>query len=153
MRFEKMNWAEQIRFMKRLHGRLNRGLFGGQLTQPEFSIEYIRLEHDDPDGLFWGGYKKTVWQNGECVIPRCIAIDHTLVEDISGMRTQREQFYLLALILLHEMVHQFCDENGIDDSDHNENYQQAAEDHWLYRIGEDEYSPVLHMISARMRIR
>lgn len=148
-----MSWAEQIRFMKRLHGRLNRGLFGGQLTQPDFSIESVRLSHDDPDGLAWGGYRKAVWQNGECVIPRCIAIDHTLVDFISGMRTQREQFYLLSLVMLHEMVHQFCDENDIDDQDHNKNFIQAAEKHGLCGNGEGENSPVLYIISAGMRIR
>jgi len=42
-------------------------------------------------------------------------------------------------VLLHEMVHQYCNQNGIDDIDlngkHNENFREAAEKHGLTQYG------------------
>ena len=54
-------------------------------------------------------------------------------------KTEKEQLYVITIWLLHEMIHQFCHENNIDDglNKHNENFVRVAKEHGLIRKLED----------------
>lgn len=61
-----------------------------------------------------------------------IEIDHRVFEDPWECADYDEdRAYAILMVMLHEMIHQYCFENGIDDGDHNDNFTKAADEHGL----------------------
>lgn len=154
MRFENLEFREQICFLRRLHKQLNKDLFDGQLKQISIDIENLN-GHRTKEKAFAEYLTETV----PGIIPRKISFDHDFIDYISQLKTQKEQGRLITQVLLHEMIHQYCAENGINDENHSDAWQQAAAEHGLhsiYKNGEfqEEWAlPVAHIATINLRIR
>lgn len=135
MRFEKLDFPEQIKFLKRLHKRINKRLFNGELGKVFIDIENINKYYEDGYEAA-ACFRKTSDKYPE-LFPKAILISHEYERDIESLPTQKEQILQLFGLLLHEMIHQYCYENGIDDGNHNEAWQKAAEEHGLISKYED----------------
>ena len=60
-----------------------------------------------------------------------IRFSYELADDIAKCKTIREQVHMLAETMLHEMVHQYCHENGINDENHNDAFIEAEDAHGM----------------------
>lgn len=133
MRFENLLFPNNIRVLKRLHKRLNKELFDGQLNDT-IKIDICNLHN----GLFKTSEKAVA---GFCVpneiIQESILFDNQFIDDIAAYPTQKLQAIALTHMMLHEMIHQYCYETGIDDHHHGEAWQQAAEEHGLHIKNEE----------------
>ena len=61
-------------------------------------------------------------------------INPDFITRLGKLDTQKEQAKALVRAMLHEMVHQYCAKNDIDDRNHSEQWQRAAADHWLHSV-------------------
>jgi len=130
MRYEQLTHAGKMKTLKRMHRFINKHFFNNSLRVIPLDIENISKE-EDLSGLF-----------GVCDIPgfpypEKISISHELEKDIEKMKTQKEQVLLLGTILLHEAIHQYCYENGIEDENHAGQWKETAKEHGLISIYED----------------
>ncbi|MBR4908262.1 MAG: hypothetical protein IKZ43_04535 [Acidaminococcaceae bacterium] len=167
MRFEALEWEKQIAFLERLHKTINQEIFKGEL-KPVW-IDIRNLNKGDPKDDCWARYFKE--ENGHyetmCIdsvtqkvtYPESIFFDHCFVNTLEKKPTQKIQAYYLTAVMLHEMIHQYCAKNGIDDRNHSEQWQQAATDHGLHsvykdgEIQEESLKGVALWISGLLRIR
>ena len=117
MRFEKLKHIDKLAFLTRLHKRLNKNLFNNELHQ--VSVDIVNLEN------CYGMY---------CRNPERIIFSLEMMEQVKQCRTQQDQIYIITLILLHEMIHQYCALKGIEDKDHPIQWQEEAEKHGLHSI-------------------
>lgn len=122
MRFENMGHDKQLRFLQNLHKRINLELFNGGLRTIAIDIR------DLPPDCF------AMYCKANSIEPDRILFSLDFKEYIDRQRTQKEQEIAVFQILLHEMVHQYCAETGIDDTGHNEQWQQAATAHGLHSV-------------------
>lgn len=140
MRFERMDYTQRRKALKRLHRRLNKRLFGNLLS------EKIILCVGNVGGNLAGRFNPLdgFIDGMQCPI---IELSHEFVdEDLSKCRTQKQQIYLLTMVLLHEMIHQYCFENGIDDTGHNDRFIEEAKKHGLISsIGNGIYQEELDL--------
>lgn len=130
MRFEKLDFFQQINVLKRMHRLLNKHKFDGKLS--EVSIDICNIEKT---GDYYAMYIRACPKFGR--FKNGIAFSYSFEEDIEKEKTIRDQVYMIGLIMLHEMIHQYCHENGIDDSGHNQNFMDAAKEHGLHSIYKD----------------
>ena len=134
MRFETLDWEKQCKVLNKLHTLLNRNVFGGELNEIPVSIENLNNGlYQTPDcyGVFFNNDPATKSER--------IILSLEFMDRIIRCRTQKEQRYCLVMVLLHEMIHQYCYEKGIDDRNHNNAWINEAKDHWLvsdYKDGE-----------------
>lgn len=126
MRFEVMEHGQQMRFLQRLHATINQEFFKGELQPIKIDVRNL---NKTPDSDIWAMYCRA-----NDLEPDRILFAIEFEEYIERQRTQREQAASLFQIMLHEMIHQYCAETGIDDTDHNEQWQQAAAAHGLHSI-------------------
>lgn len=126
MRFERLEPDAQMIFLSRLYTRLNSELFEARLKGIPVCIAGSPFE-PDAAGYFHKPQPTDRHKNGYIVITR------GFIEDsIKPCKYQWHQVVLLATILLHEMIHEYCYENGIDDAEHNEHWQAEAEKRYLH---------------------
>ena len=118
-----MEYQAKIKFLYKVYEILNKNLFDGKLTIGKIDIENL----DEAYAKF--SVKEWILPDGEYTDIECISFSHEFVQRVSEEKYQKVQHYLIVMIMLHEMVHQYCYENGINDEDHNENFQKIAEKH------------------------
>lgn len=129
MRFELLSYAGKMETLKRMHRHINKHFFNNSLRDIPLDIENISKE-EDLNGRF-----------RVCDIPgfppEKISISIEFEEDIAQLKTQKEQVLLLGSVLLHEAIHQYCYENGIEDKNHAGQWTEEAERHGLTSIYEN----------------
>lgn len=126
MRFEKM--SDDLRFynLKRLNKCINKHCFNNELEEAEIDM----CEGDEMD-FFAIYYHPTIYHHYHEILVSSETIDR-----LANYNTIKKQEEALFIIVLHEMVHQYCYENGINDDDHNENFIDACKHHGLMRYQE-----------------
>ena len=154
MRFETKSLQEKRLTLRRLHRFLNDMVFNNELDEDiiidiqdinEYKDEGdiyndaicgIRPRHKDHSIPLEDLYKL---DNSEIEIATAILFDVKFIEDVGKLKTQKMQILLLARIMLHEMVHQYCRANGIDDkSDHDDQWYEIARQHGLEHGVDDD---------------
>lgn len=127
MRFEAMEYRQKMRFLQRLHATINREFFKGELKPVMIDIRNLNKTTGD-DCL-------AMYCKADTLQPDRILFSHEFVEVIAQQRTQRNQALIFFQVMLHEMIHQYCAENGIDEKEgHDEQWQQAAALHGLHSV-------------------
>lgn len=131
MRFENLEWGKRIRFLQRLHKKLNKELFNGCLNDILIDIQNLNKfdEWDDCYAQYRTGNKEFL----EFFPPR-ILFSLEFLDRLELFKTQKEQVMFLSQIMLHEMIHQYCHENGIVDDNHSEAWQEEAAKHGLHSV-------------------
>lgn len=131
MRFESMEFNNKISFLHRIHRMLNREIFNNELK--DVLIDIRNLNKDPNKERCVAMYCKA-----ESYQPERILFDYRFEDNyIASSRTQKEQAVLITQIMLHEMIHQYCAQKGIDDTAHSEAWQQKAEEHGLHSTYKD----------------
>lgn len=144
MRFEEMDFLEQINTLSKFHKRINRDFFNNELKTIKLDVENINKGDPENDG-YACFRSKAIFFNPETLTPyfdEKISFDNVFIEFLREQKTQKLQSYYIGFIMLHEMVHQYCYENGIDDTNHANGWSQAALDHHLvskYTNGKIDY--------------
>ncbi len=126
MRFEQLDHFGQMRNLKRLHRYINECFFENSLNEAQMDIENL------PEGVLAMFYIRHVPRDEET-----ISLSYEFMEELSSFKTQKEQTLHLGGVILHEMIHQYCYENGIDDKDHAGQWSEVAEKHGLISRYED----------------
>ena len=138
MRYEKLSWLEQKEVLFNLHHLLNEQLFNNELKTIDINLENLNnamYQIDDALAVFLN-HDQIPNTEMKMVRGERILFSHEFLGEIAACKTQREQRYLLVQVMLHEMIHQYCYETGIDDDDHNENFISEAERHGLVCVYE-----------------
>ena len=130
MRFETLDYESTRNTLRRLHKRLNKNLFGGELHEVRLCVENL----DNPFSCNTPYPAFARFRSRDLMGNESISFDHSFADFLEGLETQREQVYMLTLVMLHEMIHQYCYENGIDDSGHGGEWSRIAEAHGLHSI-------------------
>lgn len=133
MRFEKMDFSERSKTLSKFHKRINRDFFNNELKTIVLDIANInkRDPKNDDYACFRG---KELFANDETqtsYFDEKIIFDHVFIDFLSKQKTAILQCYYIGAVMLHEMVHQYCFENGIDDKNHANGWSKAALDHHL----------------------
>lgn len=138
MRFEKLSQLEQKEVLVNLHHLLNEQLFNNELKTINISLENLDNAMYQIDDAFAVFFSHDFIFNSEMKMVRGerIIFSYEFCDAIAAYKTQREQRYLLVQVMLHEMIHQYCYETGLDDGDHNENFMREAEKHGLVCVYE-----------------
>ena len=127
MRYETLSHSAKMNFFQRLHKKLNHDFFDGELEHIFIDVQNIS-KHED----LWGLYR-----DGNEIYPKAILFSYEFEDHIEQLKTQKEQLVVVAYILCHEMVHQYCSENGIDDTNHSAEWQKQAAKRGVLDIYED----------------
>ena len=138
MRFEKMDFAEQIKTLTRLHGYLNREIFKKALPT-DIVIDICNInkqEGRDFAACFRRNYIIYDAEGAHTTTAILFGLEF-MDDDIPRMKTQAEQAFVLGETMLHEMIHQYCYENNIDDTNHGGKWQETAEKFQLTSIYKD----------------
>ena len=141
MRFEEKGSMEQIRTLKRLHKYLNREIFQNALSE-DIVIDICNINKGERDEDFAACFRR------EHIAPdmktRAITLKEAVLfgnefiyDDIARMKTQKAQAFVLGAVMLHEMIHQYCYENGLDDTNHGGQWLETAERFQLLSAYED----------------
>ena len=121
MRYEKMTEEQQEAMLARLYRRLNKRLFNNELNPlPIWVVD--KIDWTD-DGEAWAAFSAEKQR---------FYFSSILNDDLSTMKKD-DQLWFLASLLTHEMTHQYCWENGIDDSNHNAAFWEELEKRGLKR--------------------
>ena len=117
----------------RLYKRLNKRLYNNSLTLPEIQIADV-LYTREKFSTCWAGFKQHT---------NSFAFSRDIEKDFIEYRLSIEdQKRFLCAMMLHEMAHQYCFANKIDDSYHCQEWQDVANSHGLelkYTDGVCEY--------------
>lgn len=127
MRYEQLDYAGKMKTLKRLHRHINKHFFNNALHSIPLDIENISKEED-----LYGRFSVREYAPFEK-----ISISYELEEDLMKLKTQKEQVLFLGSVILHEAIHQYCYENGIEDKNHAGQWTEEAEKHGLKSIYED----------------
>lgn len=127
MRFEQLDFHDKIKLLQRIHRKINKELFGSSLQNIYLDIE--NLNKYDGQELIDGAFLTFPHKK--------ISLSHEFVERIEKLKTQKEQVIHLFALILHESVHQYCYENGIDDKNHGGQWTEEAARHGLISIYEN----------------
>lgn len=141
-------YSDHMRMLIEIHTSLNKMLFDGRLKPIKMDICNIHDSNID-------GELNAVYRQRMITLPgvpdRCILIDNLFVTDIlpkAGDAT--DQMLLLMETVLHEMVHQYCDENGEDDQNHCGAWSEVANKHGLYvEIWDEEHDDYLQELDPK----
>jgi len=119
VRYEQMTEDQQEKMLARLYKRLNKTLFDGKLeARPIWIVEEIDWVSD---GEAWAAFSAEKQR---------FFFSSVINEDIKRLK-KKDQIFFLSCLMVHEMVHQYCWFESIDDSGHNEVFRKVAEDHGL----------------------
>ncbi len=129
MRYEQLTYSEKINTLKRLHRYINKHLFDNSLKTIALDIENLSKEAE-----LYGMFSVKDYPEPQS---EKISISYEFEEDIKKFKTQKEQALFLGMIVLHEVIHQYCYENGINDKDHSGKWTEIAENHGLTSIYEN----------------
>ncbi len=129
-----INFKERISYIERAHRILNNYFFEGKLSTPFFNICNIDkyVEHGIL-GMFVGDTSKmieTMFTDKSCAI----LFSHEQLERSENEETENAENAHFISTLLHEMIHQYCHENNIKDSEngiHLKSFADEAEKHGL----------------------
>lgn len=138
MRFEQMTFEEQIKSLTRLHKRINKDFFDNKLKTIHIDIASIKTE-EHPDGIAKFTRNAVLFdqKTKSAYLGECICFAWELVDCMAELKTQKEQALVAGGVMLHEMVHQYCFENGIDDTNHGGRWEETAREHNLISIYRD----------------
>ena len=135
-RIEEMATEEQLEALCRLHDILNDGLFDGKLKRAFFPV--IGKTYFSNDGC-----EMRISRAGNdpgfnaCAsfhpFPESICFDVYTLQYLASDYKSEEQVRFIARILLHEMIHQYCYENGLP-LGHGGRFRQYCKAHGLQRI-------------------
>jgi len=131
----------KILMLQFFHGELNRLFFKGKL-ESAIICPAIWLDEDDwPDGEVTAStYTETA-----VFFIQFNVIDLETSEDFD------DDMFLIT-VLLHEMVHQYCREEGVEDIDHGSNFVRRAVRHGLTQSGYKLTEQAKEKISERLRL-
>lgn len=139
--FDDLPYNDQMRMLTEIHAALNKMQFNGMLKSIKMDICNI---HDNIAGKYNAVYRK--YLNPLTEQPdRCILIDSEYVMEIlPAYGSPADQILCLMELVLHEMIHQYCDENGITDESHCGAWSEAANVHGLdVEIWDEEHDDYL----------
>ena len=125
MRFEQLPHLSQIKTLERLHKYINQNLFENKLSKIDMDI--VNIHTKDAFGMF----------STNDIVGNRIAISYEMIDVLSQLKYQKEQALCLGAVILHEMIHQYCYENNIDDSNHGGMWYETAKEHGLISIYEN----------------
>lgn len=154
MRFENLSDDKQLDFLRRIYCKLNNICFDGKLRGIPVYIESA------PDGIDAAGFFHRKYYG--CIGDEdYIALTDVFVrESVIPCKYQWHQVAMIATVLLHEMIHEYCRENRIDDSDHNERWQEESKKRGLISVyvngisdGNEHINSVLLSMIQDTRIR
>ena len=146
MRFEQMEFERKIKTMRKFHKRINRDFFNGKLKNIALDIANTNKgQMPDNVAMFTPSALSVNRETLEASFVEKISFAHEFIEIIAEQKTQREQAFAIATVMLHEMIHQYCYENGLDDENHSGEWEKTAYEHGLisiYRNGKliEEYA-------------
>ncbi len=136
MRFEMLDYQQRIKFLQRLHKCLNKELFNNVLLP--LVIDVRNLNHAE-------SHITAMYCTADEYQPERILFDDSFfIFDEDGLRslkTQGQQAEIIVKTMLHEMIHQYCEETGIPQNkeiDHSKEWQQAAKEHGLYSVYDEK---------------
>ena len=118
---ENLHTLQRIDLLRQLHDYINHNAFNGQLSAVDIDIENLQRKSADAGGMF---YPHTICRGGKLGMK--ISMDAEFICRLSELPDDLQKEWLI-IFMLHEMVHQYCFENGIDDTGHNESFMQAAD--------------------------
>lgn len=133
MLFQELSFENQIKFIKSLHKRFNKYLFGGELKTIKITIEDISTTEQTIYSKFF---------NGQYFLePRKITFSYEFVYYLElQVKEEYKQIRLISRFLLHEMINQYCFEKKINAAYkpyHNETWMNTAEQFGLISIYND----------------
>lgn len=114
---EALHTLQKIDLLQQLHDYINRIAFNGQLSAIDIDIETLQ----DADGMF---FPNAICRYGK--IGMKTSINTEFIDKLYKLPDDRQKEEIV-ICMLHEMIHQYCFENGIDDTNHNDAFMQAAE--------------------------
>lgn len=129
MRYKDLSFNKKIAFLKRLHAKLNKELFAGEL--PAVGIDICNNHYTGPSFAMYAS-------SSQGLVGPKIMFFYEHEDYVEKRKTQKEQAYVLTALMLHEMVHQYCHIKGIDDTGHGQSYMTAAQEHGLHSVYKDE---------------
>lgn len=124
MRWENMTAEAKQKTLSRFHRALNRKLFAGELKEVLLYADFV----DGTDGGIISAFM--CGENGH----NCIFMTGLYENMIERFATVKGQTLFCVVVLLHEMIHQYCYEHGIDGkehADHGERFKEIAAAHGL----------------------
>ena len=119
MRWESMSKEAKIHTISRFHRAMNRRLFGGDLRDPLLYVDFVDGTAEGILGGF-GCDSSREW----------IFLTGLYEQRIERFGTVKGQTLFCVIVLLHEMIHQYCYEHGIDGKEHathGDRYKEIAE--------------------------
>lgn len=160
MRFENLSYDNKIKFLQRMHRKLNKYLFNGELSEVFIDISNINKNYDENEKAFAIYHSRGYFQARDLYDKSVILLSLEALEKIEKYKTQDKQKEFIAYLIGHEMIHQYCDENGIDDWNHSKEWQIEAHKRGILDTYDDEgkstkleYSVILSFLVMDMRIR
>lgn len=132
MRFENMRYLDQQKILAQFHRKLNRDFFNNELNTIPISIENINKSNNQSDYAYAMFLQSEYLFDPKTKKIYCgekICFDHIFVDFIASQKYKKNQVFYISYIMLHEMIHQYCFEKGIDDSNHGNGWAKAAADH------------------------
>ena len=134
MKFEELEFAKQIAFLRRLHAELNNILFDGTLREDLIiDICNINKRFEDDEAL-----ASFMMQGAEVLLSPTgtgILFDPVFVEDTSRIcddEGEYEQLSFICRTMLHEMIHQYIYETGrTEDGTHMDIFMEESLKHGL----------------------
>lgn len=124
MKWENMTTEAKQKTLSRFHRSLNRRLFAGELKEVLLYADFV----DGTDGGIISAFM--CGENGH----NCIFMTGLYEKWIERFATVKGQTLFCVIVLLHEMIHQYCYEHGIDGkehADHGERFKRIAAAHGL----------------------
>ena len=129
---------------------LNKHLFNNELQRVAIDIRNLNNGNESCYGMYC---------TADMFQPERILFSYEMEDRVEQCYTQREQAYIITLVLLHEMIHQYCALKDINDKDHSLQWQQEADKHGLHsvyidgKLQEEDLSLLAQLIIADLRIR
>lgn len=119
MDFATLKHSEKLKALQQMHAAFNKGLYDNCLQSVNIDIQNT--------GDYSGAFR--VYENNS----NLIVIDATTVNCVLPKLEEQEQKEYLAIILLHEMIHQYLFEvSGNPDAGHSAAFYNAAINHGLF---------------------
>ena len=131
MRFEHLEYENRQAMFQRLHKLLNKALFSGKLRRVSIDVENVNMVDDLEQGVD-GVFRRPI--EGSCAQKAAILFSREFADSLALEKTETDQIERLSLVLLHQMIHQYCWERRIVDDDHNDIWQDVAFTHGLDSI-------------------
>ena len=139
-RIEEMAKDEQLESLCRLHDILNDGLFDGKLKRAFVPVIGKTFNTNDGCWMSIGRAGKRAGNQSFTALASFhpspienICFDYFTLQFLACDYEPEEQVRFIAITLLHEMIHQYCYENGLP-LGHGGKFRQYCKAHGLQRI-------------------